>query len=381
MKKLYWRPHGISSRVLLLLAAATVAGVVSVETFRVQKKQRAHRAKLTAARLTARAFQAIGEERLKRGLPVDKTLDPSRSGMIGQLISTITTNTGHLGAKQITTNPNFAAVVVHLLDRAEVGEGDVVAVGQSGSFPALNIATLAAIKAIKARPLVISSAGSSQWGANMPGFAWPDMERALRKRGLISARSLAMTLGGIDDRGIGLSPEGIQQLEAAIARNRYSRLGVESYEDSLAKRMALYRQHAGGEEIKAYVNVGGGTTSVGTAAGKKMFREGLNRYLPRGGAAIDSVMTRFAKRGVPVIHLTKISKLAQRYGLPDAVTSAVPLGEGKIFAREEYNLWLAGGVLLGVLLLMVAFLRMDLGYRLFTSKPNDPAAGSPEPMV
>ena len=381
MKKLYWRPRGISTRVLALLAATTLVAVLSVETFRVSKKQRAHKEKLEAARLTARAFDAIREARLHRKIRIDPRLDPSRSGLVGLLISSTTTNTGHLTAKQITTNPNFAAVVVHLLDRAGVGPGDLVAVGQSGSFPALNIATLAAIKAIKASALVISSVGSSQWGANSPRFAWPDMEQVLLRRGLLSTQSLAMTLGGVDDRGIGLSEEGVRQLETTIQRNGYTLLKVNDYDDSLAKRMAIYDGRAAGTEIKAYINVGGGTTSVGTKAGKQLFKAGLNRYLPRGGVAIDSVMTRFVKRGVPVIHLAKISKLARRFGLPEAVTGPIAVGQGKIFAREEYNLWLAGGSLAGVLLLMVAFLRMDLGYRLFSATPRDAADERPEPMV
>ena len=92
--------------------------------------------------------------------------------MIGTLISPVTSNSGHLAAKQGSLNPNFAAVVVSWLRSAGVGEGDYVAVGVSGSFPGFNTVVYAALQALNAKPLVISSASSSQWGANVPELLW-----------------------------------------------------------------------------------------------------------------------------------------------------------------------------------------------------------------
>ena len=89
---------------------------------------------------------------------------------------------GHLGSKQTSINPNFAAVVVGMLKDAGVQEGDCVAVGCTGSFPAMNVAVYSALETLRARPIVICSAGSSQYGANTPDLLWIDMER-------LSARS------------------------------------------------------------------------------------------------------------------------------------------------------------------------------------------------
>jgi len=261
-----------------------------------------------------------------------------------------------------------------------VKENDVVAVGTSGSFPALNVAILAALKAVKARAVIISSAGASQWGANIPSFMWPDMERVLVRRGLFPYPSAAISLGGLDDRGIGLSDEGIGQLRAAIARSGRPVLEVTGFADSLKKRMTLYREQAGEDEIKAYINIGGGTVSVGTAVGKATFKPGLNRYPPRGGS-IDSVMTRFSKGGIPVIHFSNIGQLAEIYGLPAEPKTMPTAGEGKIFVREGYSPWLAGGVLALLIVLMFALLRLDLAYRLRSSSPSAQDSGSPEPMV
>ncbi|MFH1130929.1 MAG: poly-gamma-glutamate system protein [Pseudomonadota bacterium] len=381
MKKLYWRPHRMSARVIFLLATFALVGLVLVESFRVQVRQQYYREKLQAAKLTLKAFQIIKEERLKRGIPIDAKTDPARSGLIGSLISPITTVTGQLPAKQMSINPNFAAVIVHLLKRCEISPGDIVALGTSGSFPALNIAALAAVKVLKAKAVVISSVSSSQWGSNHPQFAWPDMERILVRRGILPTRSIAVSLGGIDDLAIGLNESGRQLLEAVIARSKLPKLDVENFEDSLKKRMTLYRQYSGGEDIKAYINIGGGTTSVGTRVGKQLFKAGLNRWIPRGASAIDSVMTRFAKIGVPVIHITRISELAQRYGLPLDSKSIPTVGEGKIFVREEYSLWLTGGVLLVIFVLMVGLLRFDLAHRLFSSTMGPAEDKNPEQMV
>ncbi len=380
MRKLYWRPQHISARVVTLLAVVAIVGLVIVESSKVQEKQSNYNEKLAAAKLAAQSFALIREERLARKIPIDPTTDPTRSGLIGVLLTPTTTNTGQLSAKQTSINPNFAAVFVHLLKRIELQAGDVVAVGSSGSFPAMNITMLAACKALGLRPLIISSVGSSQWGANHPDLMYPDMERVLRRRGLLPFKSLAVSLGGVDDEAVGLSEAGRQQLRTVIKRNNLVQLQAASFEDNLKMRMAIYRQHAGDAEIKAYINIGGGTTSVGTRVSKRLFKPGLNRKVPRGAAEIDSVMTRFAKKGIPVIHVTKVEDLAQRYGLPIEPTQTPPVGEGKIFIREEYSKWIAAGVLAFVLGLMFIFIRLDLAYRLF------PAAGqkgpaSPEQMV
>lgn len=381
MKKMYWRPQGMSVRVLLLLAAICAGAFTVVEVYRVRQRQPLYKEKRAAATLTERAFRAIKKERIRLGIPVDAESDPSQSGLIGALITPVTTNSGHLPAKQTSINANFSAVIVHMLGQLEIKPGATVAAGLSGSFPALNVAVLMAMQTLKLRPLVISSTGSSQWGANYPLFTWPDMERTLANDGILRFRSIAVAPGGIDDRAFGLSADGLQQIGAAMNRSGVQRLDPTGYMDSLEKRMALYEQHAGDEEIAAYINVGGGTTSVGTSIGKRLFRPGINRRRPRGSADIDSVMTRFTSRGIPVIHISKIDKLAARYGLPPHPLTSPPVGQGDVFERETYNKWLALASLIIIMVALVAFLRLDLGYRLLSTGPSETDGSRPEPMV
>src|SRR5690606_2937660 len=110
-----------------------------------------------AARLSAACMREIKEERIRRGATIDPEVDPLGTGMLGNLVTPITSNTGHLPAKQLTTNPNFAAAIVAMLKKAGVGQGSTVAVGLSGSFPALNTATYAALQTLQSRAIVIAS--------------------------------------------------------------------------------------------------------------------------------------------------------------------------------------------------------------------------------
>jgi poly-gamma-glutamate system protein len=381
MKKIYWRPHRVSNMGLFLIALLSLGGLVSVENLKVKRRQPHFEEKVAAARLARNAMEVIKQERLRRKVPIDLEADPAKSGLIGISMSTVTTDTGFLPAKQTSINPNFAGVLVDLLKRCGVREGDLVAVAPSGSFPAINISAYAALQTLKLKPLIISSAAASQWGANIPELLWIDMERILFERHLFNFRSVAASRGGVDDRGFGMSREGRRILDEAILRNGLQPIEVKSVADSINRRMQIYEEQAGGGSIKAYINIGGGTASVGATVGKKLFKPGLNRVAPRGAGGIDSVMTRFINEGVPVIHMVYVNELAERHGLPQAPTSMPRIGEGKIYFQAEYSTWLAALALAIILLALVAFIRMDIGFRILRPKGPPHGEGHPEQMV
>jgi poly-gamma-glutamate system protein len=381
MKKIYWRPHKVSRLELILVALMALGGMTAVETMLVTEQLPFYKEKIEAARLARDGFQALKAEKTKWTGELDAEVDPAQTGMLGTLMTPITTNRGYLPAKQTSVNPNYAALVVHYLTRLELQEGDVVAVGVSGSFPAINVAVYAALEALKLRPIVISSASASQFGANDPDFTWLDMERVLYDRGITSIRSVAVSRGGLEDRALALPKEGRRLLDAAIERSRVPALRPKSYEESVNQRMLVYKEHAGDAPIKAYVNIGGGTASVGTKVGKRMFRPGINRYPPRGVRDIDSVMTRFTLDGVPVVHLIRINDLADRYGFPLNPASMPAIGQGRMFVREGYNKLLALGVIAAVLGALIAFIRRDWGFRIFKVSSRPENREPPEQMV
>ena len=256
-----------------------------------------------------------------------------------------------------------------------------MAIGFSGSFPALNICVLAAIATLKADPIIIASAGSSQWGANNSEFMWPDMEKLLKEKHIFPYRSIAISRGGIDDRALGMPKSARKMLDQVITRSGVPMLETANYAESVEKRMAIYSEYSSDADIAAYINVGGGTTSVGTKVGKKMFKPGLNRSIPRGDVDIDSVMTRFVLDGVPVIHLSKIRVLAEKYGLPLEPVVTPKIGEGKIFYRKVHSYGLTAVVLFIIIALHVAFIRLDWGYRFFSSGKRETYSSHPEHMV
>ncbi|HMO85641.1 MAG TPA: poly-gamma-glutamate system protein, partial [Lacipirellulaceae bacterium] len=408
MKKIYWRPRAVSRPALLLIALISLAGLSVVERWKVYDQQPHFEQKRAAAILAQEAFEVIKAARTEVGPPIDRSVDPAESGLVGLPMSPVTTVSGDVSAKQTSINPNFAAVIVDMLLEAGVEENDVVAIGMSGSFPALNICTYAACETLKVRPLVISSASASQWGANVPALLWPDMERLLRRARrrvpvvdetgkpmvdreenamfreeplfTLPITSIACSIGGYQDRGLGLTEEGLSLVLASIERNglrpfRADRPVVASSEDAFAdmeedfvanvnERMELYEQAAEGKPIKAYINVGGGTISVGRNIGKQMFRPGLNKRPPRHVRDIDGVMPRFIKMGMPVIHLVHVNLLADRYTMPLEPQNLRPIGDGGVFYGVDYSRPLVVGGLIAILASLYAFIRSAVGFRI-----------------
>jgi poly-gamma-glutamate system protein len=337
------------SRVALVgIALAALVGLAAVELLPSRQACDHRQQKLSAARLAERGMELIKEERLRRGHQLIRHFDPAGTGLIGDSMTLVTSVPGNLKAKQTSLNPNFAAALVQMLHDAGVREGDAVAVGCSGSFPALNVCVYAALETMRARPIIVASASASQFGANMPDLLWIDMERLLWERGLISFRAAASSLGGYEDRGLGMSHEARRLVVDAVRRNGLELLDSDSLAESIDQRARVYRQQSGGAPIRAYINVGGGAASVGRTEGKHRYRPGLNLEPPRGATEIDSVITRFAKSGVPVIHLVEVGQLAADLGLPEAPQQRPAVGTGGVFQRAHYNRWLAAIVLVGI---------------------------------
>jgi poly-gamma-glutamate system protein len=364
VQKLYWRSARIS-RVMYVLASLIAVGVlVATETFKETIVQPHVEQKLEAARLMQRAMEAIQNHRVRRIGPIDLEADPTSSGMLGLSSSVTTTNTGSLEAKRTTLNPNWAAVVVQLLFDAGVERGGTIAVGVSGSFPALNLAAFSAAEVLDLEVISIASVGASSWGANIPNLTWLDMERVLADAGILSTRSIAASLGGTRDRAIGMPKTGRRRLREAISRAGVPYIETETDLDSIERRMALYREHAGDRYIQAYVNVGGSLASIGPKTVKRLYRPGLNVRLDPHAVHVDSVMKRFLRDGVPVVNLSKIVPLAEQYGLPLEPVALPQPGEGLVFAREGYNRLLVASLLGFLLVSLWALLRLDVGSRL-----------------
>lgn len=381
MKKLYWRPSKVPRIILIVIALLSIAGLVTIDVYRVKIKQPYYQEKIKASRIMKEGMGVLREHRIKWGGPVDVESDPCYSGLIGLPESLITSKFGHLPSKQTSINPNWAAVMVDMLKKARVKEGETIAAAFSGSFPAINLAVYSAAEALKLDIIVISSATSSTWGANSPEFTWLDMETVLYKKKIITCRSTAASMGGYEDKGFIQSRKKRRLLQSGIERNKVPLLDFESIKENIDGRMDIYLRESQGKRIAAYINVGGGIVSVGSLKGKALYRPGLNRKPSSTALSVDSVMTRFALEGIPIIHMIRINDLADKYGLPRSPTVMPSVGEGDIFIKEQYNLYLTGAVLFVLLIILYLFLKLDIGYRIFSGSRIPETPKHPEPMV
>jgi poly-gamma-glutamate system protein len=367
--------------VLIVISILSITFLLSVEIFKVRRKQPYYTEKMQAAQLMKEGIEALRKYRIKHIGPIDTETDPTNSGLIGVSTSPITSKFGYLTAKQTSINPNWAAVMVEMLKKSDVKEGDSIAMGFSGSFPAINLAALAAAEVLKLKAIPITGVAGSTWGANIPDFTWLDMERIIHKSKIISYRSVAASFGGYDDRALARSKMGRNLLTKAIVRNKIQYLEFESISQSIDARMEIYRKSAKGKRIAAYVNVGGSTVSVGSIAGKILYKPGLNRRISPAALKVDSVMSRFAREGVPIIHMVHMNDLAEKYGLTKTPVVLPKVGEGQIFFKLKYNLYLVATNLITLILVLYVFLKSDIGFRIFGSKRITLTPKHAEPMV
>lgn len=340
--KIYWRSSGVPLWGQVFLIALAMLAFLLAENLRQRDPvvDKNYATMVNAAKIMREGMDVLKPLRAQIA-PINPEFDPQRSGLVGLENSIITTNQGGRESKQTTVNPNWAAVAVKLLADAGVGEGDLVAVTVSGSFPAMNLAVYSALEALGADAIIIASASSSQWGANVPGFAWLDMERELRRAGVISMKPIYASLGGIEDRGIGISDEGIDALKRSIDRADINFIDPANYQEAVADRIAIFREYSAERSYKAFVNVGGGATIVGPPGIDDMFKSGLQKDAPARAFAVDTVMGYFLQEQIPGIHFIGIKNLANRYGLPIAPIEPVPVGNGGIYSATVYNRWLA----------------------------------------
>ena len=279
----------------------------------------------SAAAIAARAEQlwmasadVIADTKIAAGLMPD-TAAARRDALLGDDVTPLVTTLGSIEAKRLTLSPRWAGVIAGQLVAKGIRRGDFVTASFSGSFPALNLAVISACEAIGAPLVAVSSVTASTWGANQPGFTWPEMEARLAAEGALQAVSVAVSAGGAGDRALDLDDQG-RRLALGIAERSAGRLGAVllapvSLSDAIDARLAIFDRHRNGRPIAAFINVGGTEASLGASTAILTVTSGWIPPAPFDTSPGRGLVARMAERGVPVLHLLNVRDLAARWGL------------------------------------------------------------------
>ena len=334
-----------TSTLLILSLIAMVAFIISLNSTTIEVSS-SYNKKVKAASLMKESMNTLKSYRMESSVFIDDENDPNETGLIGSPFSLITTDEGDLDAKLTTLDPNFAAGMVDLMVQIGIEKNDTVAVLLTGSMPGGNIAVLTGLKALGAYPVVITSVGASQWGANHIDFTWLDMEKILYEQDLIPNRSIAASIGGRNDMGRLLSPEGRNIITENIAVHGLPLIKKSKLADNISYRMDLFKNFAKINNYSAMINVGGGVASLGTSFNSKLLPAGIvnrsdvqNVSLQDGG--IEGVLSIFSKNDIPVLHVLNIKSLTEKLGMPFAPIPVPKIGVGNLYAVEKYNILVA----------------------------------------
>ena len=361
-----------SNRLLIFLGLFSILIFILAENTREHKQALYWDLKVRASDRAQRAQEALRAKITELGIPIDYENDPNGTGLIGEQYTVVTTDRGSLRSKILSTNPNFAAAIVEMFKECRLKRGDLVAVGMTGSFPGANIAVYAACEEMGVIPVVITSLGASNWGANHPNFTWLDMEKALYDAGVITHRSVAASVGGGSDNGRGLSVMGRKLLLENIKDS-----GVElifsgnidnileskgSLRSNIEKRMEIYAEHSMGQDYKAYINVGGGLASLGSSQNGRLIPSGVNFDLQRRNFPARGVVNIMAEKGIPIIHLLRLPEIVDGYGLSSDIVPRPVVGEDPIFFRDEYSI--SSTIIFTIVLIVAVWtaIRIDVKY-------------------
>lgn len=351
-----------TSTLVILSAIALVSFVVSINSTTIDISP-SYDMKIKAANLMKESMAELRNVRMEAGVFIDDENDPNETGLVGSPFSLITTDEGDLDAKLTTLDPNFSAGMVELMLRMDLQKGDTVAILLTGSMPGANIAVLTAVNAMGLIPMVITSVGASQWGANHADFTWLDMESILLNKGLIKSKSTAASIGGRNDMGRLLSPAGREIIISNIEKYNIPLIRKNRLAENIDERMKLFESFNKITNYSAMINVGGGVASLGTSFNSKLLPAGIinrsdvvNISIRDGG--IEGVLAKFAKKNVPVLHVLNIKSLTEQLGMPFAPIPIPEIGSGVLYAEEKYNILIAT-----VCLFIVCGLVFGVGYQ------------------
>ncbi len=297
---------------LLIVFVLILCGTIAVQKFLIVKNSVDNTGTMRKAiALTESWFSVVKDLKTEKGITEYVHSNVPYYYMIGDEWSDITTTLGSLEAKEISSNPDFSALIVRLLKEAGIKKGDYVGMIISGSFPSLAISTLAALQTTGAEVILMSSLGSSTYGANQPDVTWIDIESGLISDGGMKYHSSLVTIGANGDSGDGLSGEGIAHIYEAAERNHIELYVPEDLPESIKKKEEIFSE----AHISLLINIGGNQTALGACPHSTTIPNGLVMDYKGCSDINRGLITRMSENNIPFINLLDIKSLAGRYGI------------------------------------------------------------------
>lgn len=322
---------------LALAAALSVAAWSLTETWLGGLTYPAYPQMLQAAHIMEAATQVARSQRQSLGLLQPASVDPNRTGLIGSEYTDTTTSMGELASKRTATNPDLAAAIVRSISRLDLPTGAPVMVSLSGSFIGGDIATLSAVEALGLRPFVVSSLGSSMYGATDPELTWLDIEAELRREGVISAKSAVALVGGGGAIGSNLMDDAVAALKDAAERNGIPMVSEADLSSMLDEIETLAETSLGAPPV-LLLNSGGAVVALGTCTDGHLLpqiNDGTDLPCTDGEPGL---IVRAARSGIPTIHLLNMRAVAADWDLPFDPIPMPLVGNNRALygaAREE----------------------------------------------
>lgn len=364
--------RAISIRVFIALASLALGLVCTELLARNEPHPVAKEMKMAAQRM-AQAEAVVAKKRLAMGLTIDPVLDPYQTGLIGVESSILTTTVGDIVSKRTSTNTAFAALIVRYFYDIGLESGDRIAVGSSGSFPAILIAVLSACAETGVEPIIIASIGASEYGANIEGFSNAEIMAACRDAGVLPYMPIAISPGGEDDLGI----SSMYRFEPSDELARYAHSVAQSLaiplilasdlEDSFKAHLEAYEKAS---PIRLFVNIGGADVNFGSGPASLKLKPGLiipsartrktdlgklHKQAPKdpeksaqqvtsrsgtmdadsGVDAQAGLIAYYLAKGIPVLHFLNIKGLAVQSGIPVDGDPRAPLPSSIVSTRKK----------------------------------------------
>jgi len=317
----------VKNCILVLLAAAFLVIYYYAKPRSFTGKHQAYYEMTAAANKMKQAQQAIRTEMSRRGIEIDTALDINGTGLIGLEWSGITTTLGNVESKRTSANPDFAALLVKLFKEAGLQKGDTIAANCSSSFPALNLAFIAAADVMGLQPVMVTSIGSSMYGGNREDFTYLDMEQYLYDNNLIQNKTIAYSLGGAEDIGKEFEADVIGRIKERLDGYGLQFLYETSLEKNIENRYAFYTA-AAHSDIKAFINIGGNLLSLGayndSIDNEKVQLSTLNPIK-------TGLVGKFLQTGKPVFYLLNMKSIALYYQLPFDPDTLPEIGTAPIY--------------------------------------------------